>query len=69
MGFGIIYKKGYQDVDTAVSALTTKVKGVGYFCRNENFNYKNCSIAEIDVWDTTVGLPHFPYLIHPRAPR
>ncbi|BFZ05471.1 hypothetical protein BsWGS_08509 [Bradybaena similaris] len=31
IGYAIVYKKGYQDVDNVKSAVTTKVKGIEYF--------------------------------------
>jgi hypothetical protein len=30
VGWSIVYKKGYQSFDTVSSAVTTKVKGLGY---------------------------------------
>lgn len=32
--YNIIYKKGYQQFDTMSSAVTSKVKGLGYLTEN-----------------------------------
>ena len=42
----MIYEKGYQEIDYPVSAVTTKVKGLGYTNITDNPAY------EVMTWDT-----------------
>lgn len=40
VGWSIVYKKGYQEIDSVSSSVSTKVKGLGYIASNssqENF--------------------------------
>eukprot|EP00730_Choanoeca_flexa_P002508 TRINITY_DN11075_c0_g1_i4.p2 TRINITY_DN11075_c0_g1~~TRINITY_DN11075_c0_g1_i4.p2 ORF type:complete len:445 (+),score=92.90 TRINITY_DN11075_c0_g1_i4:2855-4189(+) len=54
VGYGIIYQKGYQEHDTAVSSVTSKVKGVAITCEDLNAtSINNCSKEDIRVWDTS----------------
>ena len=52
--FVIVYKKGYQDEDTAESAVTAKVKGVIYTDLAEMFHVnvtERLKILDKRIWD------------------
>lgn len=40
LSWTIIYKKGYQQIDTVTSAVTTKVKGLGFIYDKLDSNKK-----------------------------
>jgi P2X purinoceptor 4 len=50
VGWSILYKKGYQSFDSVSSAITTKVKGLGYIYDDTNGNSSNSTIPR--VFDT-----------------
>jgi P2X purinoceptor 4 len=50
VGWSIVYKKGYQSFDSVSSAITTKVKGLG-FIYNDIVNVSNTS-AVPRIFDT-----------------
>ncbi|EDQ92249.1 uncharacterized protein MONBRDRAFT_31366 [Monosiga brevicollis MX1] len=53
VGYGIIYQKGYQEVDSAVSTVLTKVKGIAITCDNTDISSMNdCVPGDLRVWDT-----------------
>ncbi|CAG5126493.1 unnamed protein product, partial [Candidula unifasciata] len=48
IGYAIVYKKGYQDVDSVKSAVTTKVKGI------EFYNDSRYGVGTLDVADYVI---------------
>ncbi|EGD83495.1 P2X purinoceptor [Salpingoeca rosetta] len=53
IGYAIIWQKGYQAADQAVSTVYSKVKGVAVTCNDLNVtSIRNCSDSDIRVWDT-----------------
>eukprot|EP00045_Choanoeca_perplexa_P015391 m.192992 g.192992 ORF g.192992 m.192992 type:complete len:448 (-) comp16971_c0_seq4:56-1399(-) len=54
VGYGIVYQKGYQERDSAVSSVTSKVKGVAVTCENLTISsMSECQADDIRVWDTS----------------
>ena len=52
VGYVIVYKKGYQEYDFAVSSVSTKVKGIGGTCRVPGVPLSSCADADVRIWDT-----------------
>jgi hypothetical protein len=50
IGYSIIFMKGYQGIDYAVSTVSTKVKNNGLTCA-QNLSLHNCPPEDIRVWD------------------
>ena len=47
ISWSIVYKKGYQQFDTVSSAVTTKVKGLGYIDSSNGTRYFNGDDVQI----------------------